>query len=186
MGKRASFRQYKWTISITSSYKKILEEYNNRYKAIIKKHRREILDWTDRALEKLHNLTDEEIKKYFPNTTKEELKAFRDSYVEVIAGELSKGNCDILKGKKLTREKQKRIEELVRFDEKSVEKMLDFTLDTEHEEEKHPHHLKAFEILGKKDYEKLYKIIRTFIRFHANERIRLNALYIFKKMLIML
>jgi len=64
--------------------------------------------------------------------------------------------------------------------------MLDFTLDTEHEEEKHPHHLKAFEILGKKDYEKLYKIIRTFIRLHANERIRLNALYIFKNMLIML
>jgi len=60
-------------------------------------HRREILDWTDRAIEKLHNLTDEEIKKYFPNTTKEELKEFRDSYVEVVAGELSKGNCDILK-----------------------------------------------------------------------------------------
>jgi len=44
--------------------------------------------------------------------------------------------------KNLTKEKQKRIEELVRFDEKSVEKMLDFTLDTEHEEEKHPHHLR--------------------------------------------
>lgn len=103
--------------------------------------------------------------------------------MEVIANELSKGNCDILKGKRLTKKKQKRIEELVTFDEKSVEQMLDFTLDTQHEEEKHPHHLKAFEILGNKDYEKLYKIIKIFIPGHSNDRIRLNALYILKNML---
>ena len=59
-------------------YKEILAEYNKKYKALLTKHRQEIFVWTDRAMEKLHSLTDVEIKKYFPNTCKEELKAFRD------------------------------------------------------------------------------------------------------------
>jgi energy-coupling factor transporter ATP-binding protein EcfA2 len=71
--------RYRQTFPVIPYYKKILAEYNKKYKAIITTHRQEILDWTDRAIEKLHNLTDKEIKKYFPNTTKEELKAFRDS-----------------------------------------------------------------------------------------------------------
>ncbi len=89
-------RLYRWDLQnlrylpFIPYYKKILAEYNKKYKAIFEAHRQEILDWADRAIEKLHRLTDEEIKKYFPNTGKEELKAFRDSYVEVIAGELSK------------------------------------------------------------------------------------------------
>lgn len=146
-------------------------------------HREEIIEWVTRAIEKLHSLSDKELLENFPNTTKEELKEFRESYVEVIANELSKGNCDILKGKKLTKKKQARIEELVTFNEKSVEKMLDFELDLQHEEEKHTHHLKAFEILGNKDYEKLYIIIQKFIRFHPDNSIRLHALYIFRNML---
>jgi len=65
-------------LRVITYYKEILAKYNKKYKAILTEHRREILDWTDRAIEKLHSLTDEEIKKYFPNTSKEELKAFRD------------------------------------------------------------------------------------------------------------
>jgi len=157
-----------------------LKQYKNKHKSILKKHQNEIVEWTDRAMEKLHGMPDEDLLKYFPNTTGEELKAFRESYVEIIANELSKGNCDILIGKKLTKKKQKRIEELVTFDEKSVERMLAFELDIQHEEEKHAHHLKAFEILGNNNYEKLYTIIRTFIRSHPDDSIRLHALYIMK------
>jgi len=178
--------QYSREIQYIPYITRIFRNYNKEYKSIFKKHQREIFEWTDRAIEKLHGLADNELLKYFPNTTKEELKAFRDSYVQVIASELSKGNCDILKGKKLTKKKQAQIEKLVTFDSKSVERMLDFVLDTQHEEEKHAHHLKAFEILGNKDYEKLHKIIRSFIPSHPDDRIRLNALYIFKKMLEML
>ncbi|NIM10936.1 MAG: NACHT domain-containing protein [Candidatus Aminicenantes bacterium] len=152
-------------------------------KEVLIRNQMSIVEWADLAIERLHNRSRKKLLQDFPNTTEEELKQFRESYVEVIASELSKGNCDILKGKKLTKQKQKRIEEFVTFDEKSVEQMLDFTLDTQHEEEKHTHHLKAFEILGNKDYEKLYKIIKTFIPGHSNDRIRLNALYIFKNML---
>jgi hypothetical protein len=165
------------------TFEELLKQYNKKYKSILIKHRHKIVQWTDQAMEKLHGMSDRRLLKYFPNTTKEELRAFRESYMEILANELSKGNCDILIGKKLTKKKQKRIEELVTFDEKSVERMLDFELDIPHEEEKHTHHLKAFEILGNKDYEKLYTIIRKFIRSHPDNSIRLHALYIFKNML---
>ena len=158
-------------------------KYKNKYKSIFMVHQRKISEWADRAIDKLHSLSNKKLLKYFFNTTKEELKGFRESYTEVIANELSKGNCDIMKGKKLTKKKQAGIAELVTFDEKSVEQMLKFELDSQHEEEKHTHHLKAFEILGNNDYEKLYIIIKKFIAAHPDNNIRLNALYILKNML---
>ncbi|UCH94328.1 MAG: NACHT domain-containing protein [Candidatus Aminicenantes bacterium] len=163
--------------------KKISMEFKEKYKSKLMEHQREISQWVDRAIDKLHSLSDKKLLKYFPNTTKEELKKFRDSFAEVIANELSKGNCDILKGRELTKKKQAHIAKLVTFDEKSVEQMLEFELDSQHEEEKHTHHLKAFEILGNNNYEKLYLIIRKFIAAHPDDNIRLNALYIFKNML---
>jgi len=169
--------------SFYTYYKHIAIEYKKTYKSIFKAHQHEISQWADKAIDKLHSLSDKKLLKYFPNTTKEELRGFRDSYAEVIANELSKGNCDILKGRKLTKKKQFHIAKLVTFNEKSVEKMLEFELDSQHEEEKHTHHLKAFEILGNNDYEKLYLIIRKFIASHPDDNIRLNALYIFKNML---
>jgi hypothetical protein len=169
--------------SIFTYYKRIATEYKEKYKSIIMAHQHEISQWVDRAIDKLHSMSDKKLLKYFPNTTKEELKGFRESYAEVIANELSKGNCDILKGRKLTKKKQAHIAKLVTFDEKTVEQMLRFELDSQHEEEKHTHHLKAFEILGNNDYEKLYLIIRKFIASHPDDNIRLNALYIFKNML---
>jgi hypothetical protein len=38
----------------------------------------EIFDWVDQAIEKLHSKSDKELLKYFPSTTKKELKAFRE------------------------------------------------------------------------------------------------------------
>ncbi|MCI0470123.1 MAG: NACHT domain-containing protein [Candidatus Aminicenantes bacterium] len=168
---------------------KILSEiyaiFKREYRDIISKRLGEIDDWTDRAIEKLHSLPDKKLLELFPNTTKEELEEFRASYVEVIANELSKGNCDILLGKKLTEEKQKKVAELVSFKYETVVKMLDFTLDTEHEEEKHAHHILAFEILKLKDFIKIREIVETIIRSHPDRnRIALNGLYILKMALL--
>jgi DNA replication protein DnaC len=172
-----------WPFSVYTFYKQIAMEYKKKYQSKYMAHQREISQWACRVIDKLHSLSNKKLLKYFPNTTKEELKGFRDSFAEVIANELSEGNCDILKGKKLTKKKQAHIAKLVTFNEKSVEKMLEFELDSQHEEEKHTHHLKAFEILGNNDYEKLFLIIRNFIASHPDDNIRLNALYIFKNML---
>jgi DNA replication protein DnaC len=172
-----------WPFSVYTFYKQIAMEYKKKYQSKFMAHQREISQWADRAIDKLHSLSNKKLLKYFPNTTKEELKGFRDSFAEVIANELSKGNCDILKGRKLTKKKQAHIAKLVTFNEKSVEKMLEFELDSQHEEEKHTHHLKAFDILGNNDYEKLFLIIKKFIASHPDDNIRLNALYIFKNML---
>ncbi len=102
--------------------------------------------------------------------------------MEIIASELSKGNCDILKEKKLTKKQQKRIEELVHFDYSSIEKMLQFELDA-WDDEKQALQLKAFEILKNKDYESLILNLRKITGFHPQMKIRFNALYIIKNML---
>ncbi len=160
----------------------IHDDYINKYKPIFENHQKEIYAWADQAIEELHGLSGKKLLEYFPNTTKDELKEFRESYMEIIATELSKGNCTVLEGKKLTKKRQKRVEESVTFDMKTVEKMLDFVLDSSNDE-KQALQLKALEILRNKDYEKVYTIIRTIIATHAAMKIRINALYILKRLL---
>lgn len=60
-------------------YKNSLVLYNKKYKSTLKKRQKEIADWTDRALEKLHAMPDNELLEYFPHTSIEELNAFRES-----------------------------------------------------------------------------------------------------------
>lgn len=83
------------SFSIFTYYKIISMGYKKKYKSIFMAHQREISQWVDRAIDKLHSLSNKKLLKYFPNTTKEELKGFRDSFAGIIANELSKGNCDI-------------------------------------------------------------------------------------------
>lgn len=66
-----------------STFSETLAQYNKKYKSILIKHRHKIVQWTDRAMEKLHDMPDEELLKYFPNTTEEELNEFRESYGKV-------------------------------------------------------------------------------------------------------
>jgi hypothetical protein len=41
-------------------------------------HKPEIDAWADKAIKKLHALSDKELLKYFPNTTADEIKSFRE------------------------------------------------------------------------------------------------------------
>jgi len=52
----------------------------------------------------LHSLSDEELLKYFPGTSGEEIKIFRYSYPPFIAGELKKGNHSLFKELSITNE----------------------------------------------------------------------------------
>ena len=49
-----------------------------KYETVIKEHKEEIHAWTDKAVKKLHSLSDEELLEHFPGTSREELKAFRE------------------------------------------------------------------------------------------------------------
>lgn len=57
----------------------LLDQFLEKYKTVIETHNREIVDWADKAIEKLHGLSDKELLKYFPGTTREELKEFREN-----------------------------------------------------------------------------------------------------------
>jgi len=57
----------------------LLAQYLKKYQSIFKKHKKEIDTWADNAMAKLHSLSDEELLKYFPGTSPEDLKIFRES-----------------------------------------------------------------------------------------------------------
>ncbi|MGE5342746.1 MAG: NACHT domain-containing protein [Candidatus Omnitrophota bacterium] len=55
-----------------------LDQFIEKYQSVIETHRQEISDWADKAMAKLHALSDSELLKYFPGTGEEDLKAFRE------------------------------------------------------------------------------------------------------------
>lgn len=58
----------------------LLENYNKKYQSIFEDHKKEIDAWADKAITKLHLTNDEELLKFFPGTTKEEIKKFKYNY----------------------------------------------------------------------------------------------------------
>jgi TolA-binding protein len=162
--------------------KNFLRNYSKN-KTNLERNQEEIAEWSQQAIEKLHSMSDKELLEYFPNTTEKELKQYRDIDIERIASELSKGNSHILQGKVLTKERQKKIETLVTFNFKTVERLLNFDLGILYEEEKYGYYFKAFEILRNKDYHQLREFIAQFSASYPDNRIRANALYILKNLL---
>ncbi len=63
-----------------------LWEFENIINSTLEMRHLEILSWTDRALEKLHGLSDADIMKYFPNTPADDLRRFRGGEGEVEPG----------------------------------------------------------------------------------------------------
>lgn len=57
----------------------ILDRYIEKHAAIFRKHKKEIDTWADQAIVKLHSLSDKELLEYFPGTSQEDLKIFRES-----------------------------------------------------------------------------------------------------------
>jgi hypothetical protein len=57
----------------------LLAQYQKKYESILKKYKKEIDTWADQAIARLHSLSDEELLKYFPGTSAEDLKIFRES-----------------------------------------------------------------------------------------------------------
>lgn len=56
----------------------MVNEYENLYRPQLVKLKKEINTWVDSTTAKLHQLTDQKISKYFPGTTEEDIKKFRD------------------------------------------------------------------------------------------------------------
>jgi hypothetical protein len=56
----------------------LLKQFLKKYHAVIEKHKADIDAWTDNAIKKLHKMSDKELLKYFPGTSPEDFKAFRD------------------------------------------------------------------------------------------------------------
>ncbi len=56
------------------------DQFIEKYESIFKEHKQDIHAWADKTIVKLHSLSDEKLLTYFPGTTIEELKMFRESY----------------------------------------------------------------------------------------------------------
>jgi hypothetical protein len=56
----------------------MVDEYENQIKSRLTESKEKINTWVDLTTAKLHKLTDQEILHYFPGTTKEDIKEFRD------------------------------------------------------------------------------------------------------------
>jgi len=78
------------------------QKYEQKYKAILEQHQPEIHVWADKALAKLQSMSDEEILKYFPNSTEEDFREFRANYPPKIISELKMGNNEVLTNSYLT------------------------------------------------------------------------------------
>lgn len=57
----------------------MVEGYEDQYRPQLEKLKEEINSWVDSTTEKLHQLTDQKIKYYFPGTTEEDIKTFREN-----------------------------------------------------------------------------------------------------------
>lgn len=74
----------------------LYEHYQHKYKSILEQHQPEIHVWADKALQKLNDLNDDEILKYFPNSTADEIASFRANHPPKIVAALKKGNESVL------------------------------------------------------------------------------------------
>jgi hypothetical protein len=54
------------------------EDFYKKYKTRLQKNKDIISQWADQAFDRLHELPDEKLLEYFPGTTEEELRAFRE------------------------------------------------------------------------------------------------------------
>ncbi len=55
----------------------LCDQYNNKYKSIIREHKKELEGWADKKLKELHSKSDKKLLNDFPNTTPDELAQFR-------------------------------------------------------------------------------------------------------------
>jgi hypothetical protein len=118
--------------------------------------------------------------KYFAKFDRTQLKKFQFDNPEYIAGELGKGNVRILQEEAISEETLDKVEQIVVFDIHSIEKLLDFEINFENPKENRLL-LKAFVILKRANYQKWRELMVEVITAPKNERIYINALYIFKK-----
>jgi energy-coupling factor transporter ATP-binding protein EcfA2 len=66
--------------------------YELKFKSFLAEKEEELYAWADKAMQKLQDLSDEEIFSYFPNSTKEEIAIFRANHPPKIIAALKKGN----------------------------------------------------------------------------------------------
>jgi DNA replication protein DnaC len=61
------------------NFRYLQDRFIKKYQSVIKEHKKEIDQWADKALAKLHAMSGEELKDRFPGTSEEDLKRFRES-----------------------------------------------------------------------------------------------------------
>jgi DNA replication protein DnaC len=80
------------------------DQFIEKYESIFREHKKEIDAWVDKAIKKLHAMSDEELLTFFPGTTKEEIKIFKTNYPPFITKQLKKGKNSIFKELNITNE----------------------------------------------------------------------------------
>jgi hypothetical protein len=117
---------------------------------------------------------------YFAHLDKPALKAFQFNNPEFLARELRGGNFKALGEASILPETLDKVERYVQFDSRTIEKLLEFKIDFE-DQWQNLLPIRAFLILKRADFKKLRESIVNVIQNHKNEQLRVNALYIFKK-----
>jgi len=121
-----------------------------------------------------------ECLKHFAKLDRSQLKKFQFDNPQYIAGEIAKGNYHVLQEEAISEETLDKVEQIVVFDIRTIEKLLDFKVNFENPKENRLP-LKAFVILKRADYQKWRELMVEVITAPKDEKIHLNALYIFKK-----
>jgi GTPase SAR1 family protein len=117
---------------------------------------------------------------YFSNLSQQELKEFQYNNPGFIASELSGGNFKVLGEPSILSETLDKAEKCVEFNIDTIEKLLHFKVNFE-DQKQNILPLRAFLVLKRADYKKLRELILHITQFHKDERMRINALYVFKK-----
>ncbi len=97
-----------------------------------------------------------------------------------IAKQLKEGNYNVLDGQSINDEMFQKVGKYLKFDTRTIEKLLDFPLNlNDRQANRLP--LNAFFLLKRFDFPKLRESLVSIISDHESNKIRINALYIFKR-----
>ncbi|MCI0471838.1 MAG: hypothetical protein L0Y73_09280, partial [Candidatus Aminicenantes bacterium] len=75
---RCIYFQFSRYIENLKNFRGLFKRYLEKYETIIKKHQKELDVGADKVIAKLHELSDQEILVYFPGTSPDDLKYFRE------------------------------------------------------------------------------------------------------------
>jgi energy-coupling factor transporter ATP-binding protein EcfA2 len=153
--------------------------YTQKYAQVFKDNQAQLQDWINKTINTIYQLSDKDILKYFPETSQEEIMTFRCQFSEFVHQKLSDGDYSIFNypiTNAVLESASQNVDLYVETIKPILDRELDFDDDADHKDL-----LKLFDVYRKIDYARLREIMLHIIENERDENIRLNALYIFKR-----